>query len=215
LQRRLTIAILAVVLGTLVLTVGASVLLVQRAAISTGEGQLTPEAQALGEVMSIRTLSADSTIAKALRQIGGFDLVQVVGVGPQGSFSAIPSPLSAGLLNARALNAGDTVSGNVGHTVFAAVPLSLTASQQVRLGIPARDQPILVVARRVKNPVNGVSYFLLVAGAVLVIGALVAAVLARRISAPLVEAVNATSRIAKGDLSARVPVHKNDYPELK
>ena len=94
-QRRLTIAILAVVLGTLVLTVGASVLLVQRAAISTGEGQLTPEAQALGQVMSIRTLSVDSSIAKALRKIGGFDLVQVVAVGPQGTFSAVPSALTS------------------------------------------------------------------------------------------------------------------------
>ena len=52
-RRRLTIAILAVVIGTLVLTVAASVLLVQRAAISTSENELTPEAQALGELVSV------------------------------------------------------------------------------------------------------------------------------------------------------------------
>ena len=66
-----------------------------------------------------------------------------------------------------------------------------------------------------KSPVNGIGYFLLVAGVVLVIGAAVAALLARRISAPLEEAVNTTGKIAGGDLSARVPTNPHDYPEFK
>ncbi len=72
-----------------------------------------------------------------------------------------------------------------------------------------------MITRHVKSPVNGVVYFLLVAGVVLVIGAGVAALLARRISAPLEEAVSTTGKISGGDLSARVPTNPHDYPELR
>src|SRR5277367_3889203 len=51
-RRRLTVAILAVVIGTLVLTVVGSLLLVRRAAISTAENELTTEAEAIGGLMS-------------------------------------------------------------------------------------------------------------------------------------------------------------------
>ncbi len=217
-RRRLTIAILAVVVGTLVLTVGASVLLVQRAAISTSENELTPEAQALGELVSSYTTN-DRKIAKALRQVlkqaGGFDSVSVASVSPQGTVSGLPLPLYPSVVNSTALVAGETVSGNVGHEVFAAVPISLDSIRRQALGISAQDQPVLVITRHVKSPVNGIGYFLLVAGVVLVIGAAVAALLARRISAPLEEAVSTTGKIAGGDLSARVPTNPHDYPELR
>ncbi len=81
-------------------------------------------------------------------------------------------------------------------------------------GIPATDLPVLVVTRHVASPVNGVAYFVLVAGAVLIAGFLVAAVLARRISAPIVRAVHATRQMAGGNLAATVPVERGDYPEL-
>ncbi len=213
-RRRLTIAILAVVIGTLVLTVGASVLLVQRAAISTSESELTPEAQALGELVSVYT-TTDRQVAKVLKQVGGFDSVSVVSVSPQGTLTNLPSPLDPSVMDSNALLAGDTVSGNVGHEIFAAVPLTLSARKRVALGIGASDVPVLVITRHVKSPVNGVVYFLLVAGVVLVIGAGVAALLARRISAPLEEAVSTTGKIAGGDLSARVPTNPHDYPELR
>ena len=50
------------------------------------------------------------------------------------------------------------------------------------------------------------AYFVLVAGVVLLAGVVVAAVLARRISAPIVRAVGATRQIAGGNLAATVPV---------
>ena len=52
-RRRLTVAILGVVIGTLVLTVVGSLLLVRRAAISTAENEITTEAQAIGGLMSV------------------------------------------------------------------------------------------------------------------------------------------------------------------
>jgi two-component system sensor histidine kinase BaeS len=66
----------------------------------------------------------------------------------------------------------------------------------------------------VQNPVDGLLYFLLVAGAALVVAGAVASGLARRVSAPLVRAVTTTGQLAGGDLSARVPVSAHDYPEL-
>lgn len=214
-RRRLTIAVLAVVIGTLALTVGGSVLLVQRAAISTGESELTPEAQALGTLVSSYTVKTDRQVEKVLKQTGGFDSLNVVGVSPQGSFSYLPSPLYPSVVDASALTSGDTVSGNVGHEVFAAVPVALGPRKRLALVIPATDAPVLVITKHVKSPVNGIDYFLLVAGAVLIIGAAVAALLARRISAPLEDAVSTTGKIAGGDLSARVPTNPHDYPELK
>lgn len=215
-RRRLTIAILAVVVGTLVLTIGASVLLVQRAAISATENELTPEAQAMGEIVSTITTVNERRFAKVLQTAGAADSLSVIGISPAGTPSGLPAPVDASVLDATALLAGDTVSGNVGHEVFAAVPLALlSARTKLVFGIPASDVPVLVITRHVKSPVSGVGYFLLVAGVVLLIGAAVAALLARRISAPLEEAVSTTGKIAGGDLSARVPTNPHDYPELR
>ena len=174
-RRRLTIAILGVVLGTLVLTVAASVLLVQGAAISTSEGQLTPEAQALARIVSSYAAVTIERVDKDLQQAGGLDVLTVVSVTPEGNFSSVPPSLQASVMNPHTLLAGETVTGNVGHEVFVAVPLTVARARKLALGIPASDQAVLVVARHVKSPVNGVGYFVLVAGVVLVIGAAVAA----------------------------------------
>ncbi|HYA67827.1 MAG TPA: HAMP domain-containing sensor histidine kinase, partial [Acidimicrobiales bacterium] len=107
------------------------------------------------------------------------------------------------------------VAGNVGLQVYAAVPVALTAAERRALGIPARDQAVLVVTRQVPPPLNGLVYFLAVGAVVLVVGAVVATVLARRISAPLVRAADTTLRIAQGDFDAKVPVGRHDDPELK
>ncbi len=182
------------------LTVAASVLLIQRAAISTGENELTPEAQALGELVSTTPADNRTKVAQVLRRVGGFDALTVVGVEPTGHLQQPASPLKPSVLNANALLSGDTVSGNVGHEIFAAVPVALTRREIFDFGIPAGSAPVLVITRHVKSPVNGFGYFLLVAGVVLVIGAVVAAVLAAQDLGPLVEAVSATGKIAGGDL---------------
>jgi two-component system sensor histidine kinase BaeS len=119
-------------------------------------------------------------------------------------------------MDVRALRSGETVAGNVGHVVFVAQPLSLSPSERAALddGLPTSDQLVLVVTRHVADPVNGVGYFLLVAGVVLLAGVVVAAVLARRISAPIVRAVGATRQMAGGNLAATVPVNEREYPEL-
>jgi len=215
-RRRITVAILGVVIGTLVLTVFGSLLLVRRAAISTAENEITSEAEAIGALMSSHPVFTQAADVDALRRVGAFDQLTLVGLGPTGSLQGLPAPLGPSIVKVAALRAGDTVVGNVGHVVFVAQPLNLAERQRLTLddGLPASDVPVLVVTRRVANPVNGVDYFVLVAGVVLLAGVAVAAVLARRISAPIVRAVQATRQIADGNLEATVPVNAGEYPEL-
>ena len=151
-----------------------------------------------------------------LRRVGAFDQLSLVGLAPTGSLRGLPAPLEPSIMNVAALQSGDTVVGNVGHVVFVAQPLGLSVRQRLALadGLPTSDVPLLVVTRGVANPVNGVDYFVLVAGVVLIAGVAVAAVLARRISAPIVRAVQATRQIADGNLEATVPVNRREYPEL-
>ncbi|HUY21526.1 MAG TPA: HAMP domain-containing sensor histidine kinase [Acidimicrobiales bacterium] len=215
-RRRITVAILAVVLGTLVLTVAGSVLLVRGAAIETAANELTTEAEAIGALMSSNPAFSDRAVLPVLRRVGAFDRLTLVGLGTDARVRPVPAPLVPAVLRPRALQSGATVAGHVGNVVFVAQPLALTARQRVTLagGLPAADTPVLVVTRHVTNPVNGVFYFVLVAGAVLAAAVLVATVLARRISAPLVRALGATRQIAGGNLAATVAVSAHDYPEL-
>jgi len=215
-RRRITVAILGVVIGTLVLTVAGSLLLVRRAAISTAESELSSEGEAIGSLMSSHPFFTEIDVVASLRGVGAFDELTLVGVAPAGGVLAVPSPLTAAMLEPRALQAGRTVVGNVGNVVFVAQPLSLTLRQRATLtdGLPVGYLPVLVVTRTVASPVNGVGYFVLVAGVVLLVALVVAALLARRISAPLVRAVGATRQIAAGNLSATVPLGRRDDPEL-
>ncbi|HXQ59328.1 MAG TPA: HAMP domain-containing sensor histidine kinase [Acidimicrobiales bacterium] len=222
-RRRLTIAIVAVVTGTLLVTTAGSLLLVRRAATSTAGSETTHEATVVAQLLSEGTLAADvgagsrvraDRVLSALRVVGSYDFFQPVGLTATGEFVFLPSPLSPTDLDATSLETGQTVSGNVGHVVFAAVPVALTNRQRVNLDIGQRQVAVLLAVRTVRNPVNGLIYFLLVAGGALLVAAAVASGLARRISAPLVRAVTTTRQLAGGDLTARVPVSAHDYPEL-
>ncbi len=222
-RRRLTIAIVAVVAGTLVLTTVGSLFLVRRASISTAGTEATQEATVVAQLLSGGTLATDvgvgsrirtARILGALRVVGSYTFFRPVGLSPSEQFSSVPAPLTAALLNAPALERDQTVSGSEGQVVFCAVPVTLTMRQRRNLGIALGDNAVLVAVRNVRNPVDGLLYFLLVAGAALLVAGAVASGLARRVSAPLVRAVTTTGQLAGGDLSARVPVSAHDYPEL-
>jgi two-component system OmpR family sensor kinase len=222
-RRRLTIAIVAVVIGTLVLTTAGSLLLVRRAGTSTAETETVQEATAVAQLLSAGGIGADvgvgaklraGRVLKALQEVGSYQYFRPVGLTAAGQFDSLPAPLTPALVNGQALAVDQTVSGNADGVVFAAVPVTLTARQHLNLGIPIGDTAVLVAVHTVHDPVNGLSYFLLVAGGALLVAAVVASGLARRISAPLVRAVTTTGQLAGGDLTARVPVSAHDYPEL-
>jgi len=222
-RRRLTLAIVAVVVGTLLLTTVGSLFLVRRAGTSTAGNEVVQEATTVAQLLSEGSLAADAgagskvrarRVLAALKAVGDYNFFRPVALTAAGQLASLPSPLTPMLVNGQALEAGRTVSGSVGSVVFAAVPVVLTARQQLNLGIPLRDGAVLLGIRTVRNPVNGLLYFLAVAGGALIVAAVVASGLARRISAPLVRAVTTTRTMAGGDLTARVPVSPHDYPEL-
>ena len=222
-RRRLTIAIVAVVTGTLVLTTAGSLLLIRRASTSTAGTETVQEATAVAQLLAEGTLASDvgvgakvraNRVLAALRVVGSYAFFQAVGLTPAGQLTALPPPMTPSLLDPAALQNNQTVSGSAGNVVFAAVPVVLTARQRTNLDIPAGDAAVLLAVRTVNDPANGLLYFVLVAGGALLVAAVVASGLARRISAPLVRAVTTTGQLAGGDLSARVPVSAGDYPEL-
>jgi two-component system sensor histidine kinase BaeS len=215
-RRRLTVAVLAVVVGTLVLTVAGGLVLVRRAALGSAESELTTQAAALrGLIQRAPADRIDAQVLDLLRRVGSYDTLRPVGLAPDGTFTGLPAPLTKRVVDVAALQADEIVTGNVGQHVFVATPLTLTQAQGLSLGIATGDLPVLLVVRTVHNPVNGAPYFLVVAGIVLAVGAVVAAVLARRISAPLRRAVATTTQMAAGAFDARVPVGPGDDPELR
>ena len=107
----------------------------------------------------------------------------------------------------------------VGNLVYAVSPVTL--SQQEIDKLAKRDRGIrfegtfaVLLTRDVGNLGPSWGYFIIAGGAALVIAALIAWQMSRRMARPLVEATQATGRIASGDLESRVPIHKHDYPEF-
>jgi signal transduction histidine kinase len=124
---------------------------------------------------------------------------------------ATPPGLTAGELSPQRLLDGETVSGQDGALSFAAAPVTLTPRERVKLRLGG--QYVVVLTRDVGNVGPGWGYFFASGAVALLIAGLVAWQLSRRMSRPLVEAMEATARIAAGDLDGRVPLRAHDYPE--
>ncbi len=210
-RRRLTIAILVLVAGTVLVTSVGSYFLIRRDAIRVGQQQLTSQAVAIS-----RTFSGTSDITKAgfrrelevISDAGGLAGIDVVALSPDGAIRGqLPAGVTPAMLDIPGLHAGRRT---VGHTssllLYSAVPTPLTRTTPYL--------PVLVVTRQIHNPADGLRYFALVAAIGLVLAALVAAALARRFTRPLDAAVTATRQIATGDLDATVPVTPHEDPEF-
>src|ERR1019366_1141226 len=155
-RRRLTVAIIALVVITVAVTSISSYVLIRRAAISTAQQELDGEARAISTTFSDRTGVTKPGFRKELAIVtgaGNFTSVQFVLLAPDGT---IGQPLDAGLtvaqLHPTALLAGLQVSGHTPALLaYSAVPTPLQAT--------TNGTPVLVVTRQVRNPVNGIRYF--------------------------------------------------------
>ena len=97
------------------------------------------------------------------------------------------------------LRKGEIVSASRGENIYAGSPVS---------GATGDFLPVLMYTRNVGPTLGtGVRWFILASVVVLLLGALVAARLSRRLTKPLTDATEATARIADGDLSVRLPDH--------
>jgi two-component system sensor histidine kinase BaeS len=207
-RRRLTVALVALVAAALLIA-GAGALLVTR---QTARTQATSQLLTEGEVFAhaangVRTSLVLKTVGKMLH----FEDSEIVVIGRGG---AVLTPLRSGIdpadLHPRALLAGETVSGWFGSLAFAAVPIALSSTIAPRPGRVA----VVLLTRRISTLGPSWLYLVLVSGITLVVAGIVAWQLSMRITRPLVEASAATSRIAAGELSARVPVTNSKVEEL-
>ena len=210
-RRRLTIAILLLVAGTLVVTSVGSYVLIRRETISTSQRQLASQAQAISRTFSKSTVATGKRFVKELGVIsdaGAFAGISVIGLNPDGSIRGrLPAGVTTEMLNIPALRAGQQVTGHTGSLLlYSAVPTPLARV--------SGHLPVVVVTRQIHSPAGGIRYFALVAAIGLILAALVAAALARRFTRPLAAAVTATRRIASGDLDAKVAPVRREDPEF-
>jgi len=210
-RRRLTIAVIALVVVTVAVTSLGSYVLIRAATVSTAQRELSGEARAISDTFVDRANLTKASFLKELslvRSAGNFASVQFVLLAPDGT---IAQPLKGGLTTAdvdpRALLAGDQVTGHTpGLLVYSAVPTKLDATTD--------GTPVLIVSRQVDSPATGIRYFVLIGLVAVLVAAAVAAALARRFTRPVVAAVETTGRIASGDLEARMDGSGREDPEF-
>lgn len=210
-RRRLTIAILALVAATLVATSVVSAVLIRHSAVSVTQRELVGQGSAIS-----RTLTERTTLTKAafhreialIRKAGDFQSVQVVLLHTGGAVTGrLPDDLTVVDLDVPALLAGQQTSGHTTSLlVYTSVPTPLSGVNGY--------VPVVVITRQAHDPADGFTYFFVVGVIGLLVAALVAALLARRFTRPLVDAVAATRRIASGDLDATVDVRRREDPEF-
>jgi two-component system sensor histidine kinase BaeS len=216
-RRRLMLAMVGLVAVVLLIAGVGTLLLTRNAARDQAQQQLVQEAKSLTQSklgsQSLRNLG----VIKHTLTLENADLIRINRLGHIAS--PLPSGLTQGDVGLAAVQNGQTVSGRKGNLVYALSPVTLSA-QELRIlgqrerGISFQGTFAVLLTRDVGNLGPSWGYFILAGGAALVIAALIAWQMSRRMARPLVEATQATGRIASGDLESRVPIRGRDYPEF-
>ena len=228
-RRRLTIAMVLMVVGALVLAGLASLALVVHNTGVQTRRELVREAQGLALTVPAEAQTANQAdparalknLLLAMKSTLRLEGSAVVAVQPSGTLfdpttprlrPILPNGLIAGDLDPAALLRGATVSGTKNGLVFAAVPYR--AQVQI-LGAPRDVVQVVVLTRRPPSALAGAGlWFVLSSLVILAVAVVVARRLGRRFVRPLAAAQAVTSRIAAGDLDARVAVPAGADPEL-
>ncbi len=209
-RRRLMVAMVGLVAVVLLIAGAGSLILTRNSARQEATQQLVTEAQSLTSAKNgVQSLQ----VLRVIRRVLKLEDALIVRVNALGNIvTVLPPDLNASELQPQSLVAGETVSGRAGSLVFAAAPVTLTDKERLRLKL--YGTLAVVLTREVGDLGPSWGYFILAGGGALLIAALVAAQMSRRMARPLVEAVDVTKRIAGGDLESRVPVREGDYTEF-
>jgi signal transduction histidine kinase len=204
------VALVGLVAVVLVIAGAGSLVLTRNSARHQATQQLVTEAQSLTSAKSgVQSL----TVLRVIRKVLKLEDALIIRIDVSGNIvSALPTGISAEQLLPQELQAGATVSGRQGNLVFAAAPVALSAKERLRLRL--YGTLAVVLTRQVGDLGPSWGYFIAAGGGALVIAALVAAQMSRRMARPLIEAVDVTGRIAAGDLESRVPIRAGDYSEF-
>jgi two-component system OmpR family sensor kinase len=148
-----------------------------------------------------------------------------------GRAQPLPSGLTSSDLHSTRLRAGQATSGRRGTLMWVAVPSSISTTVLLPAGLTAErtavlEQRLAAIAPNGSLPIavvvtghetgtpGATTWFILAALGALAVAAVVAGVIARRITRPLRAVEQAAGRIAAGDLDQRVEIGGDLYPEL-
>jgi signal transduction histidine kinase len=217
-RRRLMLVMVGLVAIVLVIAGVGSLILTRNAARNQAEQQLVSEVNSLtSSKIETQSLAVLKVVRKTLT-LEDADIIQINRFG--NVVTALPEGLTQQDIDVAAVQAGQTTSGRKGNTVYAVSPVTLSKQEldHLRARAPRLFSFEGTFAVLLTRDVGGLGpswgYFIVAGGAALLIAALVAWQMSRRMARPLVEAMEATGRIASGELASRVPLRRGDYPEF-
>lgn len=199
-RRRLIVAVVGAVVAALVLAGLGTLALARLGARRYAEKELREQVESIAASMSTDTVLVPRNerprVLEAIREALGLEGVALIYFGANGGAQGDPPEgvtLDTGDFDA--LRAGETISGAQGRTVYAGATINRAGTLTA-----------VVLSDRIDIVLGGaLLWFVLAGGGVVVIGALVAVRLSKRLTDPLRRAEEASRRIAAGDLAARVP----------
>ena len=198
-RRRLVITIAGAIFAAVAVVGAGTLLLTTVDARHRDEEELTQRLTELATVVSEARAGRRVPVTQRLEPTLGADTLEVVLVDPS-------TPLLSDE-DVAELQAGRTVSRRDGNTVVAAAPFLR------REGAPPVRALLATDSSETKVGPAG-RWFLVVGALTIGVGTLVALQLARKLTGPLVDAEEATQRIARGELGARVEEPKGPDDEL-
>ncbi len=225
-RARITLAVVAILVGALTVVGAISLTLERRAASEHAQHTVSRQAAALAASLTSKPLAKlfsnpDQRDTKAILQlvdkIAGTRSGVLVLVGGRLRTDTL-TRIPPAAIDARRLALGRPISGVVAGIAFAAAPVLTLPDGSARLAGATGTLPVTLVALALEANVgystNSALYYLLASAIALLAAAASASFVARRISHRLLAASAAAERIASGDLEARVGLARNDYPEL-
>ncbi len=204
-RRRLTLAIVGMVIASLVLAGAGTTLLTAAGARQSTEENLREQAEAFSDIVTELFFTGVTDQAGALRQrvqrvlatmsVEGMGVL-VLGAHADEPLGELPMGLAVEELDLDALRGGETVSDGSRDLVWAAHGRTSEAGLTQILVLAQQPDPIWAAAS---------GWFLIASAATIAMAAAVAMRLSRRLVGPIAHASIVSKRIATGDLSARVP----------
>jgi len=202
--RRIALALIATVVVTLLAAGAVTVALANWQARASTETRLREQAESVAGTAVVaddgsgaRQQTVARRVLRELRAALRVDGIEFLLIGPAGRVSGeYPEGVTTSDIDVAALQAGRTISGAHGDLVWAAAPQPVNRSTGVAVVTASVSTELSTAAK----------WFVVAAVATLVLGAVVAVWLGRRLARPVREASEAAQRIAGGDLATRLPV---------
>src|SRR3984957_12687502 len=215
-RRRLMLAMVGLVAVVLVIAGAGSLILTRNAARNQAESQLVSE---VNSITSSKIGSESLKVLSVVRTTLKLEDADVIDIDRAGNVvTQLPQGLTPQDIDVAAVQSGQTTSGRKYNTVYAVAPVTLSAQELARLEarrhFAFKGTFAILLTRDVGGLGPSWGYFIVAGGAALLVAALVAWQMSRRMARPLVEAMEVTGRIASGELASRVPLRRGDYPEL-